>query len=103
YYNVVRLEPPDANSWLVKAPVRGPIRMANYRTLIPGAPGPTDLCYGSFADASPRPARPWPPAPQPDGSPTLPPQFPCLSQRAGSNVAPTIGADGTVFTTSRAQ
>ncbi|MEN3308789.1 MAG: hypothetical protein V7603_4991 [Micromonosporaceae bacterium] len=103
YYNVVKLEPPDAHSWLVKVPARGAIQMVDYRTLIPGAPRPTDSCYGSFADLSPQPARPWPPAPQPDGSPTLPPRFPCLSQRAGSNVAPAIGLDGTIFTTSRAQ
>jgi outer membrane protein assembly factor BamB len=97
------MEPPDAHSWLVKVPARGAIQMVDYRTLIPGAPRPTDSCYGSFADLSPQPARPWPPAPQPDGSPTLPPRFPCLSQRAGSNVAPAIGLDGTIFTTSRAQ
>jgi hypothetical protein len=73
YYNVVKLEPPDAHSWLVKVPARDAIQMVDYRTLIPGAPRPTDLCYGSFADLSPRPALPWPPAPQPDGSPKLPP------------------------------
>lgn len=102
YYNVVRLEPGDAHSWLVKVPAYGAIRMADYRTLIPDAPRPTDLCFGTFANSSPRPAKPWPPPPQPDGSPTLPPQLPCGSQQAGSNVAPAVGPDGTVFTVSRA-
>jgi hypothetical protein len=106
YYNVVHIESAasggDAHSWLVKVPSHGAIRMADYRTLIPDAPEPTDLCYGTFADMSPRPARPWPPTPQPDGSPTLPPQRPCLSQQAGANVAPAIGPDGTVFTVTRA-
>jgi hypothetical protein len=101
---VVRLESGgDAHSWLVKVPASGAIQMVDYRTLIPDAPKPTDLCYGTFTDASPRPDRPWPPPPHLDGSPTLPPQFPCLSQRAGSNVAPAIGPDGTIFTVTRAQ
>jgi outer membrane protein assembly factor BamB len=102
FYNVVRLEAADAHSWLVKVPVRGAIQMVDYRTLIPGAPEPTDLCYGTFSDQSPRPALPWPPSPQPDGSPTLPPQFPCLSQRAGANVAPAVGPVGTIVTVTRA-
>jgi hypothetical protein len=102
YYNVVRRELGDARSWLVKVPTHGAIRTADYRTLIPDAPKPTDLCYGTFNNMSPRPPKPWPPAPQPDGSPTLPPQLPCGSQRAGSNVAPAVGPDGTVFTVTRA-
>jgi hypothetical protein len=106
YYNIVRREPSaagtDTHSWLVQVPAGGRIRMVDYRTLIPSAPKPTDLCYGRFSDAVPQPARPWPPPPQPDGSPTLPPQFPCLSQRAAINVAPAIGPDGTVFTVTRA-
>jgi outer membrane protein assembly factor BamB len=102
YYNVVAAGA-DAASWLVKVPVRGPAALADYRTLVPGAPKPADLCYGTFADMSPQPALPWPPAPQPDGSPTLPPLAPCRSQRAATNVAPAVGPDGTVFTVSRAQ
>jgi outer membrane protein assembly factor BamB len=106
YYNVVHIESTapggDAHSWLVKVPRHGGIQMVDYRTLIPSAPKPTDLCYGTFNDMSPRPAKPWPPAPQPDGSPTLPPQIPCLSQQAGANVAPAVGTDGTIFTVTRA-
>lgn len=106
YYNAVKFDPAagvNAPSWIVKVPVHGAIRLADYRSLIPSAPQATDLCYGTFADLSPRPARPWPPAPQPDGSPTLPPQRPCGAQRAGTNVAPAVGPDGTVFTVSRSE
>jgi outer membrane protein assembly factor BamB len=71
----------------------------DYRTLIPGAPRPTDLCFATFRLTS-FPA-PFPPPPQADGSPTLPPRVPCLSQRAGINVAPAIGPDGTIFTVTR--
>jgi hypothetical protein len=105
-YNVIKSEVtatgPDAHSWLVKVSKHGAIHMVDYRTLIPGAPAPTDLCYATFVFASPLPTRPWPPAPQPDGSPTLPPQFPCGSQRAGANVTPAVGPDGTIFTVTRA-
>jgi len=107
YYNTVRLDPSDSSgdaaSWLVKVPTHGAVQLVDYRTLIPGAPKATDLCFGTFSDLSPRPARPWPPAPQPDGSPTLPPRFPCLSQRAASNASPAVGPDGTIFTLTRAQ
>jgi outer membrane protein assembly factor BamB len=105
YYNVVSFDPAapgtDARSWLVNVPRHGPVRTVDYRTLVPGAPGPSDLCYARFNDATPVPPRPWPPPPQPDGSPTLPPQFPCLSQRAATNVTPAIGPDGTIFTVTR--
>jgi len=105
-YNVVKIEPTttgtDARSWLVRVAGDGGIRTVYYRTINPDAAGPAELCYGTFNDASPRPARPWPPPPQPDGSPTLPPQFPCLSQRAATNLTPTIGPDGTIFLVTRA-
>jgi hypothetical protein len=51
---------------------------------------------------SPPPPLPWPPPPRADGSPILPPLLPCGSQRPGVNVAPAVGADGTIFTVSRA-
>jgi outer membrane protein assembly factor BamB len=106
FYNVIRIENPgpaaDAHSWLVRVSRHGDIRMVDYRTLIPDAPSATDLCYANFNFMVPPPPRPWPPPPQPDGSPTLPPQLPCGSQRAGVNVTPAIGKDGTIFTVTRA-
>jgi outer membrane protein assembly factor BamB len=107
YYNVVKLVPgdpifTDAQSWLIKVSRHGQIRMVDYATLIPDAPAADDLCFASFDWAVPTPELPWPPPPQPDGSPTLPPQFPCLSQRAAVNITPAIGRDGTIFTVTRA-
>lgn len=106
YYNVIRIELggpiPDAHGYLVRVSRRGRIDLVDYRTLIPGAPAATDLCFAGFGAMQPPPPRPWPPPPQPDGSPTLPPQFPCGSQRPGVNVTPAIGRDATIFTVSRA-
>jgi len=105
FYNVLRTEPApngleDGHGWLVRVARDRTISMVDYRTLIPGAPRPTDLCYEMFPLFGPD--QPYPPPPQPDGSPTLPPQQPCLSQRAGVSVAPAIGADGTIVTVTRA-
>src|SRR5262249_4230376 len=104
YYNVVRIELTpivDAHSWLVRVSARGEIGMVDYRTLIPGAPAATDLCFATFGFMQPPPPRPWPPPPQPDGSPTLPPRLPCGSQRAAINITPAIGPDQTIFTVTR--
>ncbi len=101
FYNVLRIEltgtGADAHSWLVRVSRHGTIRMVDYRTLIPGAPSATDLCFATFNAMTPVPPRPWPPAPN-----ALPPQFPCGSQRAGVNITPAIGPDGTIFTVTRA-
>src|SRR5262249_14325361 len=61
-----------------------------------------DLCYFDFFAANPMPDRPWPPADQPDGTPTLPPQFICGAQRPSANMTPAIGRDGTIYTASLA-
>ncbi|TCO52290.1 hypothetical protein [Actinocrispum wychmicini] len=99
FYNVIRKEGTDTHSWLVRV-TRNRTSMVDYRTLIPSAPQPTDLCYQTFQVVAAQ--RPLPPPPQPDGSPTLPPQRPCGSQRAGVGVAPAIGPDGTIVTVTRA-
>jgi outer membrane protein assembly factor BamB len=103
FYNVIKLEPgptgvTDGHGWLVRAG-RDRMTTVDYRTLVPDAPRPTDLCFATFLAAGLSP--PFPPPPQPDGSPTLPPRTPCLSQRPGLGVAPAIGADGTIFTVTR--
>ena len=103
-YNVIKPEPgpsglTDGHGWLVRAG-RDRIAMVDYRTLIPGAPRAGDLCFATFRQSAFQP--PYPPPPQADGSPTLPPKIPCLSQRAGINVAPAVGPDGTIFTVTRA-
>lgn len=103
YYNVVRLDPANLagdvlGAWLVKVTPRDRVSIADYTSLVPTAPAPTALCYGSFSTMFPRPARPWPPLPQPDGSPTLPAQTACGHIRPGRNLSPAVGRDGTVFT-----
>lgn len=101
-YNVVKSETtsglPDGHGWLVRATRDQKISKVDYRTLVPGAPRPTDLCYNTFTGDD----LPFPPPPQSDGSPTLPEKVPCLSQRAPLSEAPAVGADGTIFTITRA-
>jgi outer membrane protein assembly factor BamB len=104
FYNVMRLEPApdggqDTHGWLVRVSRNGTTNMVDYGTLIPAAPRPTDLCYTSFPFDPQGPQ--LPPPPQPDGSPTLTPQVPCGSQRAGLGVTPAIGPDGTIVTVTR--
>jgi hypothetical protein len=108
YYNVVKVDPVaprTANvhgAWLVKITPQDHVRRLDYATLIPDAPAAADLCYLTFRDAVPRPPLPWPPPNQPDGSPTLPPQRACLSQRPPLDATPSVSRDGTIFTVTRA-
>lgn len=94
YWNVVHIDPftfAETGS-LVRATPWGSTRVVAYDGMLPGAPRPGDLCFYGFNSLFPRPPRPWPP-------PGLtPPQFECAGQRAGINVTPAIGPDGTVFT-----
>ncbi|MBI3210135.1 MAG: hypothetical protein HYZ37_14715 [Candidatus Solibacter usitatus] len=98
YYNVLELNPGDPwgfggsdipGSWLVAASSDGEARTASYAFLIPRAP--VD-CHTTFNNSQ----LPWPPSPD-----ALPPIVPCLSQRAGLNVAPAVGPDGTIYSVSR--
>jgi hypothetical protein len=100
-YNVVQLSPTlpvtsDAKGYLVRIPPGGAPIVADYQTLVRGAPGPNDSCPYTFFNASPAIAFPWPPT-----SPSVP-SGPCGSQRPGFNSAPAIGPGGTVFLVSRA-
>ena len=103
YWNTVRVDPDtfDQRGSLVRARPDGHTKLFSYDD-VPGAPAAGDLCYSSFFAEQPLPAMPWPPPDQPDGSPTLPPQFPCGAQRPGANVTPSIGRDGTIYTASTA-
>lgn len=108
YFNAVAIDTSLPGSdvigaWLVRIDRHDRVQKVDYTTLIPTAPAPTDLCTKTFAQSVPRPARPWPPPPQPDGSPTLPDQAPCGSQAPQLNLTPAIGRDGTIFTATRAQ
>jgi len=107
YYNVVSfLDPQPANSdakgWLVRIAPNDQAVVKSYDQLVPNAPTGMN-CHTTFAALDPVPDRPWPPAPNADGTPVLPPLVNCGSQRPGINIAPAIGPDGTIFTASRAQ
>jgi hypothetical protein len=77
-----------AGSWLVKIAPGGSVTTATYASLVPGAPGPNDLCLGVFSPAD----LPWPPSPD-----AVPASFPCGSVRAALNKAPAVAPDGTVY------
>jgi len=108
YYNVIELADPAVidpwfvsdvlGAWLVKATSADAASTATYVSLVPNAPiGSAVNCAGSFFNISPRPAFPWPPTPT-----SVPPTQACGSQRPGVNGAPAVGADGTIYTASRA-
>jgi outer membrane protein assembly factor BamB len=115
YYNALELDHQspwtvDAHGWLVKIAPSGATRKVSYDALTPGAPGPNDLCRGTYRDLIPLPPRPWPPALNPaDCTCATPercifmaaPQIPCQSQRPAINLTPAIGGDGTIYTGSR--
>ncbi|MGZ5444453.1 MAG: hypothetical protein ACXW5U_19590 [Thermoanaerobaculia bacterium] len=96
YYNVLRVAASNpwssdvAAAWLVRVQPNGTATRASYASLVPDAP---DLCTGEF----PSSALPWPPTPN-----AVPASVPCGSQRAGVNVAPAVGGDGTIYTVARA-
>jgi outer membrane protein assembly factor BamB len=96
FYNVIKLDGEDARSWLVRV-TKHEITKVDYRALIPGVP---TMCHDIFTWFIPE-NWPLPPPPQPDGSPTLPRQEPCLSLRAANNLAPAIGRDGTIYSVVR--
>jgi outer membrane protein assembly factor BamB len=99
YYNTLTIA--TQNPWntdhlgafLVKVTPAGEASRVSYTDLVPGAPSAADPCLSTF----PNDQQPWPPSPT-----AIPPSVPCGSQRAGINVAPAIGADGTIYTVSRA-
>ncbi len=96
YYNVLRLTASNPwssdvlGAWLVRVQPDGSATRVSYPSLVPNAP---DLCTGEF----PSNALPWPPTPD-----AVPASVPCGSLRAGVNVAPAVGGDGTIYTVARA-
>lgn len=88
------------DSWLVKvAPDDGTARVS-YSVLVAQtaanslpAPGPNDQCLTVFSSSQ----LPWPPSPT-----AVPPTTPCGTMRPALNAAPAIGADGTIYTVTRA-
>ncbi|HEV7238662.1 MAG TPA: hypothetical protein VGQ36_05435 [Thermoanaerobaculia bacterium] len=99
YYNVLRLAAENpwttdiSDAWLVKIAPDGTASRGSYTALAPNAPAATDMCLDQF----PTSMLPWPPSPA-----AVPGSVPCGSQRAGINIAPAVGPDGTIYTVSRA-
>lgn len=98
YYDAMRLSgfgwSRDVDgAWLAAVAPDGTSRIVAFSALVPSAPGASDPCETSFPNSS----LPWPPDPS-----ATPPSIPCGSQRPGLNVIPAIGADGTIYTVSRA-
>ncbi len=99
YYNAIRLDsiaPWTADvegAWLVEVHADGTSRTVPFSTLVPAAPSGTALCERAFSSAI---------LPLPPDIAAAPPTVPCGSQRPGLNAIPAIGADGTIFTVSRA-
>jgi hypothetical protein len=92
-YNVLHVasDLSDATGTLVRIESDGvTVHSAGYATLMVGAPLPTDSCLGSYYDDGT--PLPWPPADDHRVS------VPCGSLRPGINIAPAVGADGTIFT-----
>ena len=95
YYNVVHVatDLSDVIGTMVHIEPDGvTVHAVGYSALWPGAPAPTDMCLGAYYNESQPPAGPWPPVGEPMVS------IVCGSLRPGVNVAPAVGADGTVFT-----
>ncbi len=98
YFNTLKL--PTSNpwvgdhqgAWLVKIKPDGTASRVSYQTLVPNGPGPNDQCAGEFSSTQ----LPWPPSPT-----AVVPTVICGSQRAGLNLAPAVGPDGTIYTASR--
>lgn len=98
YYNALKLavtgpwSTDHFGAWLVKIAPDGNAARASYTTLVPGAPAPNAGCTNAFPSSQ----QPWPPSPN-----AVAPAVVCGSQRPGVNIAPAIGADGTIYTVSR--
>jgi len=98
YYNAIQFNtsaPYSADvrgAWLVKVSASGVASRVAYSDITPGAVRANDQCVGAFNSSLP-----WPPS-----ATAVPSSIQCGSQRPGLNVAPAIGADGTIYTVSRA-
>lgn len=106
YYNVIELADPSLGdpwsqndvqgAWLVKVTSQDSTSIVTYNVLRFGTnePPPGRVCPGTFFNLNDGGASlPWPPV-----SPTTPPGQACGSPRPGVNIAPAVGADGTIFT-----
>jgi hypothetical protein len=92
YYNVVQVAPDlsDVAGTMVRIEPNGTVHAVAYPGLMLSPPLPTDNCLGTYEDDGT--PTPWPP---PDHHVV---SVQCGSLRPGINLAPAVGADGTVIT-----
>jgi hypothetical protein len=105
YYNVIQLNVSGnpwvqndvAGAWLVKIAPTDTASTVTYAALNPSAPaGTATTCPGTFFNLGDGGVSlPWPPSANAAASTQL-----CGSQRPGLNIAPAVGADGTIYTVS---
>ena len=97
YYNALKLNMSNPwgkdviGSWLVKITSGGTMSSAQFKDIMTGEMGPNDDCEVGFPTAPP-----WPPTPT-----SVAPTIKCNTVRPGINVAPAVGADGTIYTIAR--
>jgi hypothetical protein len=97
YYNAIKLSKTNPwgkdaiGSWLVKVSAAGVASSAQFKDIAVGELSPNDDCEVGFATAPP-----WPPSPT-----EVAPTIKCGTIRPGINVAPAVGADGTIYTIGR--
>jgi hypothetical protein len=97
YYNALKLNMSNPwgkdviGSWLVKITSGGTMSFAQFKDIMTGEMAPNDDCEVGFSEPPP-----WPPTPT-----SVAPTIKCQSVRPGINVAPAIGADGTIYTIAR--
>ncbi len=94
-YNVVHVasDLSDVSGVLVRIPPDGgAVQAVDYSQLMLNPPPPDGGCLGGYYDEGAADSFPWPPAD--DHRVTIT----CGSLRPGLNIAPAVGADGTIFT-----
>ncbi|HBB89082.1 MAG TPA: hypothetical protein DC047_15865 [Blastocatellia bacterium] len=97
YYNALKLNMSNPwgkdviGSWLVKITSGGTMSSAQFKDIMTGEMGPNDNCEVGFSEPPP-----WPPTPT-----SVAPTIKCNTVRPGINVAPAVGADGTIYTIAR--
>ena len=99
FYNAIQLNPSapwDSSlpgAWLVRIAADGTTSVAPFASLTPNAPAANAPCIATF----PTGALPFPPSRN-----AVAPTIPCGAERPGINSTPAVGADGTIYTVSRA-
>jgi hypothetical protein len=101
-YNVIQLKSGTKDfyaddiidSWIVRVSPNGSIELVSYSTLTTGTPAGSAQCTNAFSTEP----LPWPPSPT-----AVAPTVQCGTQRPGINMAPAVGADGTIFVATRGQ